>query len=61
MIQNVSEPIYQARYPHRFFEKNKFLHIFESYGYEVLEGFKSIDGGNDFADWQGFIFIKSSK
>jgi len=61
MIQKVSEPIYKARYPHRFFEKNKFLQIFESHGYKVLESFESIDKGNDFADWQGFIFTKTSK
>jgi putative methyltransferase (TIGR04325 family) len=59
MIQNVSEPIYRARYPHRFFEKSKFLANFKNHGYEVLEGFKAIDNGNEFATWEGFIFAKT--
>jgi len=59
MIQNVSEPIYRARYPHRFFSKSKFLANFTNHGYEVLEGFKAIDNGNEFATWEGFIFAKT--
>lgn len=61
MIQNVPETVYAARYAHRFFIENKFLQIFESHGYEILESFESIDKGNEFADWKGFIFMKKSK
>ena len=60
MIQNVPDTIYAARYPHRFFQKSKFLSIFTNNGYEVLEGFKAIDSGNKFATWEGFIFTKTN-
>lgn len=60
MVQNVPETVYAARYPHRFFDKSKLLSKFESHGYDVLENFASIDKGNNFADWQGFILIKKN-
>lgn len=59
MIQNVPETIYAARYPHRLFQKSEFLANFTNHGYEVLEGFKAIDNGNEFATWEGFIFAKT--
>ena len=60
MIQNVPDTIYVARYPHRFFEKSKFLSVFANHGYEILERFNAMDGGNAFARWQGLIFKKTS-
>lgn len=58
MIQNVSKPIYDARYPHRFFEKTGFLSIFKFHNYQLLESFSAIDSSNRFATWEGFIFMK---
>ena len=60
MIQNVSDIIYYAaRYPCHFFKKSTFLLHFEMLGYQVLESFDALDdGSNDFANWEGFIFLQ---
>ena len=59
-LQIVPPWIYKASYPCWFFEKEKFLDIFQGYGYKVIEEFESLDGKTENYWFKGFFLEKKN-
>jgi len=59
-LQIVPPTIYEASYPCRFFEQDKFINYFTKNGYEQFEEFDSLDGENNDYVFKGMILEKKS-
>ena len=59
-LQIVPPTIYEASYPCRFFEQDKFINYFTKNGYEEFEEFDSLDGENNDYVFKGMILEKKS-
>jgi len=57
-IQEISNSIYVAKYPCRFFIEDQLLDIPRSYNYGLLESFDSMDKLSNKAFWRGHVLIK---
>ena len=57
-IQEISNSIYTAKYPCRFFIEEQLLDIPRAYNYGLLESFESLDKLSNEAYWRGHILIK---
>ncbi len=57
-IQEISNRIYEAKYPCRFFVEDQVIDIPRSYNYALLESFDSLDKLSDKAFWRGHVLIK---
>jgi putative methyltransferase (TIGR04325 family) len=57
-IQHVTEPIYRASYPCRFFDEEYFCTYVLNSGYKKIETFGALDKLNSLATWKGHIFAR---
>lgn len=55
-VQTVSELIYPASYPCRFFNQSEFVQTFIHAGYQLIEDFDALDRANIPSMFKGFIF-----
>jgi putative methyltransferase (TIGR04325 family) len=60
-IQKVPRRIYDASYPCRFFNEQKFLNYFYENNYELVASFDSLDRANIPSKYKGFIFKRHNK
>jgi len=59
-LQVVPPSIYEASYPCRFFDKEKFINYFNQNGYDKIEEFDSLDGKTDEYEFKGMILEKKN-
>lgn len=58
-VQKVHPKIYEATYPCRFFDEQRFLSFFKRYEYELILDFYSLDKVNIPSKYKGFLFRKN--
>jgi putative methyltransferase (TIGR04325 family) len=54
-VQTVPCEIYQASYPIRFFQQEKFMKFVNDAGFELIETFESLDNLDTSAKWRGML------
>ena len=59
-LQIVPPSIYEASYPCRFFDEDKFIKYFEQNNYKVFEQFDALDGESNSYIFKGMILEKIS-
>jgi putative methyltransferase (TIGR04325 family) len=56
-VQTVPEWIYEATYPCRFLNEDKFRAVFAEFGYHLVEDFIALDTANIPSIYKGFMFV----